>query len=106
MNESRKRTRLAIEQRQCTRRRLHCRKVCTHIVVAEFSKQGNLSQDALGVDQIVESSRDLFDGNLLPVLGVERGYHHAISTVPYWLDQLVLCVNLHNSGPVRSDAHV
>lgn len=68
--------------------------------MAEFSKQSNFSQDALGVDKIVECSSDLLYRDLLPVLGVERGYYHAIGPVPYWLDQFVLCVNLQNSGPV------
>jgi len=66
--------------------------------VAELPKQGDLSQDALGVDKIVESSGDLLYGNLLPILGVEGGYHYAVRTVPYWLDQLVLCVNLWDEG--------
>lgn len=70
----------------------------TYVIVAELPKQGDLSQNALGVDKIVESSGDLLDGHLLPVLGVEGGYHHAVGTVPYWLDQLVLRVDLWDEG--------
>lgn len=62
--------------------------------MAKFAKEGDLSQDALGVDKIVECSRDLLYGDLLPVLGVEGGYHHAVCTDPYRLDQLVLRIKL------------
>ena len=69
--------------------------------MTELSEQGDLPQDALGVDKIVEGSGDLLYGNLLAVLGVERGYHHTVSPVPYWLDQLVLRVNLRGEGATK-----
>lgn len=62
--------------------------------MAEFAKKGDLSQDALGVHKIVECFCDLFYGDLLPVLSVEGGYHHAVRAEPYRLDQLVLRINL------------
>lgn len=60
----------------------------------EFSEQRDFSEDALGIDKIVKCSRDLLDGDLLPVLGVKGGDHHTVRANPYRLDKLVLCVNL------------
>lgn len=71
-----------------------CLFVYTHITVAEFSKKGDLSQNTFGIHEIVECPRDLLYRDLLPVLGVEGGYHHAVRTTPYRLDQLVLRINL------------
>lgn len=62
--------------------------------MAEFAKEGDLSQDALGIHKIVECFRDLLYRDLLPVLGVKGGYHHAIRAEPYRLDQLVFRINL------------
>lgn len=54
--------------------------------MVEFSEKSDLPQDAFGVDEIIEGFRDLLDRDLLPVLGVEGGYYHAIRAEAYRLD--------------------
>lgn len=54
--------------------------------MVEISQQCDLAEDPLRVDEIVERSSDLLDGNFLPRLCVKRGYHYAVCAVPYRLD--------------------
>jgi hypothetical protein len=67
------------------------------VVVAELAQQLDLSQDALGVYEVVKGVRHLLDGHLLLGLCVESADDHAVRAVPNRPQKLVLQIQLKHS---------